>query len=52
MHEEPIFFAKTALCRQGAVIFALVVFIRWKWAKLNPIWSLAVSAALGWALFL
>ena len=47
-----IFFAKTALCWQGAVIFALVVFIRWKWAKLNPIWSLAVSALLGWALFL
>ena len=47
-----IFFAKTALCWQGAVIFALVVLIRWKWAKLNPIWSLAMSALLGWALFL
>ena len=47
-----IFFARTALCWQGAVIFALVVLIRWKWAKLNPIWSLAVSAFLGWALFL
>ena len=35
-----IFFAKTAICWQGAVIFALVVLIRWKWAKLNPIWSL------------
>jgi len=40
------------LCWQGAVIFAVVVFIRWKWKKLNPVWSLAVSAALGWALFL
>ena len=47
-----IFFAKTALCWQGAVIFALVVFVRWKWAKLNPIWSLAASAFLGWVLFL
>ena len=47
-----IFFARTALCWQGAVIFALVVFIRWKWSKLNPIWSLAASAFLGWALFL
>ena len=47
-----IFFAKTAVCWQGAVIFALVVLIRWKWAKLNPIWSLAVSALLGWVLFL
>ena len=47
-----VFFARTALCWQGAVIFALVVLIRWKWAKLNPIWSLAVSALLGWVLFL
>ena len=47
-----IFFARTALCWQGAAIFALVVLIRWKWSKLNPIWSLAVSAFLGWALFL
>lgn len=47
-----VFFAKTALCWQGAVIFALVVFVRWKWSKLNPIWSLAVSAFLGWVLFL
>ena len=46
-----IFFAKTAICWQGAVIFALVVLIRWKWSKLNPVWSLAVSALLGWALF-
>ena len=36
----------------AAVIFALIVFIRWKWSKLNPIWSLAVSAFFGWALFL
>ena len=47
-----VFFAKTAVCWQGAVIFALVVFIRWKWSKFNPVWSLAVSAFLGWALFL
>ena len=47
-----IFFARTALCWQGAVIFAIVILIRWKWAKLNPIWSLAASAFLGWALFL
>ena len=40
------------VCWQGALVFALVVFIRWKWKSLNPIWSLAVSAALGWALFL
>ena len=47
-----VFFARTALCWQGAAIFALVVLIRRKWPKLNPIWSLAVSAFLGWALFL
>ena len=47
-----IFFARTAFCWQGAVIFALIVLIRWKWAKFNPIWSLAISALLGWALFL
>ena len=47
-----IFFAKTAICWQGAGIFALVVLIRWKWAKLNPIWSLAASAFLSWVLFL
>ena len=40
------------ICWQGAVVFALVVFLRWKWAKLSPIWSLALSAFLGWALFL
>ena len=40
------------VCWQGAVIFALVVFLRWRWKKLNPIWSLALSALLGWALFL
>ena len=47
-----IFFAKTAICWQGAVIFALVVFIRGEWGRLNPIWSLAASAFLGWVLFL
>ena len=40
------------LCWQGALIFALVVFLRWKWAKLNPLWSLALSALLGFLLFL
>ncbi len=40
------------LCGQGVVIFLVVVFIRWKWKSLNPIWSLVVSAFLGWALFL
>ena len=47
-----VFFAKTAVCWQGAVIFAVVIVIRWRWKKLNPIWSLAVSALLGWVLFL
>jgi len=40
------------LCWQGAVIFAAVVFFRWRWKKLSPVWSLLVSAALGGALFL
>ena len=40
------------VCWQGAVIFALVVFLRWKWKKLSPVWSLALSALLGWVLFL
>ena len=40
------------ICWQGAVIFALVIFLRWKWKKLNPIWSLTLSALLGWVLFL
>ena len=40
------------ICWQGAVIFVAVVIMRWKWNKLNPLWSLALSAALGWLLFL
>lgn len=47
-----IFFARTACCWQGAVIFAAVVLVRWKFKKLNPVWSLLLSAVLGWALFL
>lgn len=47
-----VFFARTALCWQGAVIFAAVVLLRWKLPKLNPIWSLALSALLGYVLFL
>ena len=46
------FFARTALCWQGAVIFAAVVLLRWKLPKLNPLWSLALSALLGYVLFL
>ena len=40
------------VCWQGAVIFGTVVFVRWKWKKPNPVWSLVLSAALGWLLFL
>ena len=47
-----IFFAQTACCWQGAVIFAAVVLVRWKFKKLNPVWSLVLSAVLGWLLFL
>ena len=47
-----VFFARTALCWQGAVIFAAVVLLRWKLPKLNPLWSLALSALLGYVLFL
>lgn len=47
-----VFFAKTAVCWQGALIFAVVMIFRWRWKKLNPIWSLVVSALLGWVLFL
>ena len=41
-----------AVCWQGAVIFAAVVLLRWKLPKLNPLWSLALSALLGYVLFL
>ena len=47
-----VFFARTALCWQGAVIFAAVVLLRWKLPQLNPLWSLALSALLGYVLFL
>ena len=47
-----VFFARTALCWQGAVIFAAVVLLRWKLPKLNRLWSLALSALLGYVLFL
>ena len=47
-----VFFARTALCWQGAVIFAAVVAVRAFWPKLNPLWSLALSALLGYVLFL
>ena len=47
-----VFFARTALCWQGAVSFAAVVLLRWKLPKLNPLWSLALSALLGYVLFL
>lgn len=40
------------LCWQGALVFAVVVFVRLKWKKSNPVWALLVAAALGWALYL
>ena len=40
------------ICWQGAVIFAVVVILRLKWKKLNPVWPLVASAVLGWVLFL
>lgn len=40
------------ICWQGAVVFAAVVFLRWRWKGLNPVWSLLVSAVLGGLLFL
>ena len=47
-----VFFGRTALCWQGAVIFAVVVAVRACLPKLNPLWSLALSALLGYLLFL
>ena len=44
------FFVRTCLCWQGAVIFAAVLVFRWRLPKLNPVWSLALSAALGFLL--
>ena len=40
------------VCWQGALIFALVLVIRWRLPRLNPVFSLAVAAALGYLLFL
>jgi len=48
---ETSVFVKSGFCWQGAVVFAAVVFVRWKWKRLNPVWSLVVSAVLGWVLF-
>ena len=45
------FFVRTCLCWQGAVVFAAVLVFRWRLPKLNPIWSLALSATLGGLLF-
>ena len=47
-----VFFARTALCWQGAVIFAAVVVLRWMLPMLYALWSLALSALLGYVLFL
>lgn len=46
------FFVRTCLCWQGALIFALVLVSRWRLPALNPVYSLAASAALGYLLFL
>lgn len=46
------FFVRTCLCWQGAVVFTVVVLICWRLPKLNPVWSLFVSAVLGYILFL
>ena len=40
------------VCWQGATVFVVVLAVRLKWPKINPIWSLLGSAVLGWALFL
>lgn len=40
------------VCWQGALIFALVLAIRWRLPGLHPVFSLAISAALGYLLFL
>ena len=46
------FFVRTCLCWQGALIFALVLVSRWRLPALNPVYTLAASAALGYLLFL
>ena len=45
------FFVRTCLCWQGAVVFAVVVCLRGFLPKVNPVWSLFVSAVLGCLLF-
>ena len=40
------------ICWQGAAVFAAVVCVRLLWRKASPVWSLALSAVLGWLLFL
>ena len=46
-------FVELFLVLDGAkVCVAVVVFLRVKWKKLNPVWPLVASAVLGWALFL
>jgi len=47
-----VFFARTSVCVcwQGALIFAFVLFFRFKWRNLSPLWSLLASAVLGYAL--
>ena len=40
------------ICWQGAVIFAAVIVVHRLWKGLNPLWSLALSALLGWSLFI
>ena len=39
------------VCWQGAAVFAVVLVFRWRLPKLNPIWSLVLSAMLGYLLF-
>lgn len=40
------------VCWQGVVVFVAVILMRQLWKGLNPVWSLVVSALLGWVLFL
>lgn len=47
-----VFFAKTALCWQGGVVFAAVILFRLLLPKFNPILSIFLSAILGYVLFL
>ncbi|MBQ9432542.1 MAG: chromate transporter [Kiritimatiellae bacterium] len=40
------------ICWQGAVVFAVVLAVQLRWKRLNVVWLLAISAVLGWLLFL